>query len=281
MITVIIPTYNVEKIIERCLVSIKNQTYPEIEILVIDDSSTDNTEKIVRKYANYRKYICPKEEALKKKGLPFTRKDKRTAQRNYGAKLAKGTYLLFIDSDMELPRDLIKECMDKIGNNDAILIDDEGISTTFWSKCHDFEKDLHKGDEEVTSPRFIKKSVFLSFNGLDENLTFNEDIDLHQRMRKNNCKIIHTNTRIKHYESDSLKKIIQTYYKYGKTANKYFKKNPKHSIKLYILYHPMLYIKHIDLVLKNPIYGFGSILRKIIEYSASFAGVIKGGHKNY
>ena len=60
MISVIIPTYNREKLISRALESVVNQTYKDIEIIVIDDNSNDNTEEVVREYIkryNFIKYI--------------------------------------------------------------------------------------------------------------------------------------------------------------------------------------------------------------------------------
>jgi len=275
LVSVIIPTYNTERIIERCLKSIKSQTYPKVETLIIDDSSTDNTQKISKKYANVFTFLDQEEQHKKKLGIQFKRKDKRSAQRNFGAKKAKGDYIFLIDSDMELPKEMISECVKEAHKGyDSILMEDRGIGTTFWSKAHAFEKSIHKNEPEVTSPRFIKRSVFLALNGIDESLVLNEDIDLHDRMKKAGYKIGHINLLINHHESDTLRYVIKKYFHYGKSMYLYAKKNPGKSTKLYILYHPYLYIKNWKEILKNPVYGIGSIVRKIIEYSAALTGML-------
>ena len=89
MISIIIPVYNVEKYIERCLKSVLNQTYSNLEIIVINDGSTDNTGIICERYAGIDsriKYIYQQNQGV-------------SAARNKGLSLIKGEYLIFVDSD--------------------------------------------------------------------------------------------------------------------------------------------------------------------------------------
>ena len=98
-ISIIVAAYNVEDYLERCLESIKNQTYKNIQIIVIDDGSTDSTSEICDRYAkeDERFLIIHKENG----GL--------SAARNTGLEVADGFYLAFVDGD-----DYIEEtfCMD-------------------------------------------------------------------------------------------------------------------------------------------------------------------------
>ncbi|NME82449.1 glycosyltransferase family 2 protein [Clostridium sp. SM-530-WT-3G] len=90
MISVIIPTYNRANSIEKAINSILNQTYEDIELLIIDDNSIDNTEDIVEKFNDKRiRYYKLSEN----KGACYAR--------NYGIQLAKGEYIAFQDSDDE------------------------------------------------------------------------------------------------------------------------------------------------------------------------------------
>lgn len=89
MISVIIPTYNRANTICRAIDSVLNQTYRDIEIIVIDDFSTDNTEFVLSDYINTKKIKYYK--LLENKGACFAR--------NYGVKLSKGDYIAFQDSD--------------------------------------------------------------------------------------------------------------------------------------------------------------------------------------
>lgn len=90
LISVVIPTYNREKTIKRCIDSIMNQTYPVYEIIIVDDGSTDKTIDIVEKeYQDQR--------------IKIIRQDHKGAQaaRNAGIRAAGGKYIAFLDSDDE------------------------------------------------------------------------------------------------------------------------------------------------------------------------------------
>lgn len=86
-VSIIIPVYNVEKYIEQCLETVCNQTLKDVEIIVVDDGSLDNSINIVKKFKDKRIKIITRENG----GL--------SAARNTGMKAAQGEYLLFLDSD--------------------------------------------------------------------------------------------------------------------------------------------------------------------------------------
>ena len=88
-VTVVIPIYNVEKYLEQCLDSVINQTYKDIEIICINDGSTDNSITNLEKYAlsdNRIKIISQTNQGI-------------SAARNAGIKVATGKYITFLDSD--------------------------------------------------------------------------------------------------------------------------------------------------------------------------------------
>ena len=88
-VSVIVPVYNVEDYLEKCLNSLVNQTLKEIEIIVVNDGSPDNSQKIIDRYA--KKYKNIKSYTKENGGL--------SDARNFGIKKAKGEYITFIDSD--------------------------------------------------------------------------------------------------------------------------------------------------------------------------------------
>lgn len=89
-ISVIVPVYNVEKYLDKCLNSLANQTYNNLEIVIVNDCSPDNSEKIIKEYCkNYKNIIYVKNE--KNSGLAYSR--------NVGLDNATGDYIGFIDSD--------------------------------------------------------------------------------------------------------------------------------------------------------------------------------------
>ena len=88
-VSIIVPMYNTEKDVARCLETLANQTLQDIEIIVVNDGSTDNSKKIVLDYA--RKYSNIVYLEKKNGGL--------SDARNYGMKFANGEYIAFVDSD--------------------------------------------------------------------------------------------------------------------------------------------------------------------------------------
>lgn len=108
-ISVIIPAYNAEKTIVKCLDSIINQTYKNLEIIVINDASTDNTLSIINKYKNDIKIINNKEN----KGIGYSR--------NTGVKNATGDYISFIDSDDYIETNMYEKLINEIKDNDLII----------------------------------------------------------------------------------------------------------------------------------------------------------------
>ena len=85
--SIVIPTYNRAKFIDKAIASLLNQKYEDFEVIVVDDGSTDNTEEVVKSFNNNKVKYYKKEN------------QERGAARNYGAKLAKGEYINFFDSD--------------------------------------------------------------------------------------------------------------------------------------------------------------------------------------
>ena len=108
-VSIIVPVYNVEKYLERCLDSLINQTFKDIEIICIDDGSIDNSGKILDEYAakDSRIKVIHQNNA----GLSVTR--------NNGMKIASGRYISFVDSDDWVDKDFIEKLYDAIIRNDA------------------------------------------------------------------------------------------------------------------------------------------------------------------
>ena len=89
-ISVIVPAYNAEKTIDKCLESLVNQTYKNIEIIVIDDGSKDSTLKKIKQF----------EKKYPQKIIAITRENKGIGYtRNEGIKYSTGDYIGFVDSD--------------------------------------------------------------------------------------------------------------------------------------------------------------------------------------
>lgn len=116
-ISVIIPIYNVERYIEQCLVSILEQSYRNLEIILVNDGTKDNSMKVIEKYlSDFRIKIVNKENG----GL--------SSARNAGLDIATGEYISFVDSDDWIEKDLYKTLYNNIENEDIILFEYLSVS---------------------------------------------------------------------------------------------------------------------------------------------------------
>lgn len=120
-ISIIIPIYNVEKYLKKCLDSVENQKYKNIEVILVNDGSKDKSEEIIKKYQENYSNI----KALKKENGGLS------DARNFGVKSATGDYICFIDSDdyidenlfsnlekyLDLDYDMIKYKLIKVDEN--------------------------------------------------------------------------------------------------------------------------------------------------------------------
>ena len=96
--SVIIPVYNVEKYVEKCLKSIDNQSYQRFEAIIVNDGSKDKSDSIIKKYIKGKKqfiYLTKENGGL-------------SDARNFGIKYASGDYIIFLDSDDYIEQDLLK-----------------------------------------------------------------------------------------------------------------------------------------------------------------------------
>ena len=114
-VSVIVPVYNVEKYLKKCLDSLVNQTLKDIEIIVVNDGSPDNSQEIIDKYV--KKYKNVKSYIKENGGL--------SSARNYGLKYAKGEYIAFVDSDDWVEVDMYEKMYKKaIKNHFDIVVCD-------------------------------------------------------------------------------------------------------------------------------------------------------------
>ncbi|MCQ2468643.1 MAG: glycosyltransferase [Ruminococcus sp.] len=108
-VSIILPVYNVENCIERCLLSLTNQTLSDIEILAIDDGSTDNSGKICDDFANTDSRIT----------VVHKENEGPSAARNIGISKANGEYIGFVDSDDYVDEEMFETLYNLAKNNDV------------------------------------------------------------------------------------------------------------------------------------------------------------------
>ena len=112
LVSIIVPVYNVALYLDECLNSIKMQTYQNLEIIVVEDCSTDHSIQVLQPYLKDRRIKLIKN--VKNLGL--------SATRNKGIDLATGVYIMFVDSDDIIDLSLVKTCVDCAATTNADLI---------------------------------------------------------------------------------------------------------------------------------------------------------------
>lgn len=178
--SLIIPAYNVEKYIKKCLDSVLNQTYNNYEIIIINDGSTDNTSKILESYKSNKKIKIINQE---NKGL--------SNARNTGVSNAKGDYILFIDSDDFIEKELLEILNKTIKDEDLVrfqirILDEtnkiikEYKEETFnnLNGIEAFNKLSKYNLVELAVCYVYKKDTFLKNNYKFEEKTYHEDFGL-------------------------------------------------------------------------------------------------------
>lgn len=212
IVSIIINSKNEEKNIENCLRSILAQTYPEkkIEIIVVDNNSTDKTKEIALKFTRSVHNIGPE----------------RSAQKNYGVRQSKGEYFIHLDADMALSRKVVEKCVSgvkKDKNTIALYIPEIVAGEKFFSKVRRFERSFYDGTV-IDAVRFIRKDKFLDAGGFDEHLYAAEDWDLNKRLNKIGRLDIVESPLYHNEEEFKLSKYIKKKGYYSKNLDVYIEK---------------------------------------------------------
>lgn len=264
LVSVIIPTYNSSKFLDACLSSIKDQTYKNIEILVVDNNSADNTKEIARKYTD----------------KVFNKGPERSAQRNFGVKQSSGEFVLIIDSDMKLSSEVVSACaleIQETSETKALIIPEESSGEGFWAKCKKLERSFYVGVDWMEAARFFRKEVYQSLGGYDENLVSGEDWDLSQRVKKTST-IGRIDPFIYHHEGKpTLIKILRKKYYYAQLLKRYTQKRENKQEagnQTSILKRYQLFFSKPEKFFQNPIVWIGMIFMKTCEFGFGAVGYI-------
>lgn len=267
LISVVISSFNSKRTIEKCLMSIRRQAYPNLEIVVVDGQNYDLSEQkkckeIIIKYARY-----------------FQDGPERSIQRNRGIKEAKGEYILVIDQDMYLTENIVKECYEKLTRENyiALTIPEISIGVGYWTKCIALERYistyLEKGLNECC--RFFRKKDALSVGGYDPEMVGVEDSDFHNKMGGKG-EIGKIKNYIYHDEGNmSFWTRIKKRYYYSKSSRNYIKKYSFFALAQFFPIKPA-YFKHWKVLLKNPQVTIGMFFLKGSETIALSLGLLKG-----
>ncbi len=183
LVSIIVPVYKVEKYLSRCVDSLINQTYKNIEIILVDDGSPDNSPKICDEYASRdsRIRVIHKENA----GV--------SEARNTGIDSAKGDYICFVDSDDYVREDMVERLISPANENNSDMVVASGYYKVYGDKIIELRSDCARGECE----RVVNKDFSVFWGG--------------KISHRSSCSVLYSRDTIKDIRFDSNLKIAEDF----------------------------------------------------------------------
>ena len=216
LVSVIIYSRNSEKFIKSCLESLKSQSYKNIEIIVVDNNSIDNTKTISSDYTSKIYNYGPE----------------RVHQVNFGVTKSRGTYVMWKGPSTVVEQAFIEQAVKKCENEsyDAIYFNvlTKVENSNIWQKVRAAERMCYYKEPGMSSAKFCRKDVFLKLGGLDCEIgAIADDLAFQHRLNLGGFKTGFIDANIYYLgEHNSMKIIIRRSLYYGWLMQRYYKKYP-------------------------------------------------------
>ncbi len=217
-VSIILPVYNVEQYLKQCLDSITTQTFKDIEIIIVNDCSTDNSLQIINEYQQKDSRIIL---------INLEKNGGVSNARNEGIKIAKGKYISFVDSDDWVKQDFIKILFNNIENHKCDVFAgsfsfyDDNTSNFYNYKHPDYIKEYKSYTDLLLLPNYtcmtwykIYSRDFLIRNNLffDSNLKIKEDCLFFYKLILSKPKIIFDNIPLYFYRIERKNSLTKSPY---------------------------------------------------------------------
>jgi len=266
LVSVIIACKNSALYFERCLQSVRRQTYPNLEIVVVDNFSTDGTYEIAQKYADKVFQLGPE----------------RCTQFNHGFRQSAGELIYRIGPDYLLEPDVIQKCVEKIhAGYDAVAVHNRSVGESLWAQVRYVERESYRNDRSIVAVRFMKRSVFEAVGMFDESLIAGEDFDLHNRLVVAGYQWAHADAVENHLgEPKSILEVWHKFYYYGRTYGRYRAKHRGVAKKQFVFFRPT-YRKIQRQLMASPKLFAAFYFYLAVKYLAGLAGMLRGAPRNF
>lgn len=264
LVSVIIACKNNARYIEEALNSVFSQTHKNIELIIVDNFSTDGTHEIAKKFTPHVYQLGPE----------------RSTQFNYGFKKSTGELIYRIGAEFVLESDVIEKCVDKINQGyDAVAVHNRSKGDSIWAKVRYIERESYKNDKTIVAVRFMKREVFENVGMFDESLVAGEDFDLHNRIVEAGYKWSHVDAVEYHIgEPQNIWEVWKKFYYYGRTIKRYREKNKNMSKKQFLFFRPSFRKIQKELV-KSPKLFVAFYFYMGVKFFAGVCGVLRGTPK--
>jgi glycosyltransferase involved in cell wall biosynthesis len=181
LVTVIVPAYNAAAFLPKAIASIDRQGYHPLEIIVVDDGSTDNTAEVVRGLPSVTKYLHQENKGP-------------AAARNLALKQAKGEFIAFLDADDEWPAGKLELQLGRFQADPGLEVVLGRIQYISLPGALDLDLPFETEDRTLTHVHLgsgvYRKSVFDRVGLFEESLRFSEDVDWFMRAREEDISMV-------------------------------------------------------------------------------------------
>ena len=269
-VSVIIPTRNSVKTLKKCLQSIHNQSFRQLEVIVVDAFSNDETTKIVNE---------SNAKLIRAKGY-------QSKARNIGVQNSAGAFVLFLDSDQVLSKTTIEDCLNlcKSGTVGMVRVPEVFVGNSYWSDCSAVWRNNYDKVEALYGerlglvhgkPRFFAVENLKKVGLFDESLLWGEDYDLYERLKRQGVKEAVCNSVLYHLEAVSLKQFLLKNLRYGDSMSAFRQRSEGQGFSVMVNHSALTFAE----ILKKPsrlsvIVGCGVLF--LIKSSVTALGVLKG-----
>jgi len=263
LVSINIATYNSEKTLVKCLESIKNQTYNNIEIVIMDSHSKDKTLEIAKSY-----------------GATIVYAPTLATARKAGSDVSKGDYIFIVDSDQILEKDVVEKCIEACEKEgfDGVTLFEKSliIKGTYVEKVIAYDKEIFhslQDDDPIKGtaiPRFFRASFFNKVE-FDKNppITFEHTI-IHHKIVEMGAKIKFVNAYIWHHETATIREVARKFFRYGYYYIPAYKFNKELAIHHSMPRRTYFHYK----ALKNPVLFIGLFYVYFVKAASAAFGAI-------
>jgi arabinofuranan 3-O-arabinosyltransferase len=258
-VSVVVPTRNNERTIEACMQSVRDQTHPAVELIVVDNSSTDSTPEIARRMADVFVVAGPE----------------RSAQRNMGLERASGRWFLWLDSDMILPPDAVSVAIETAEREGAagVALPERTIGDGFWTACRAIERSCYLDDAWLHNPRLLRRDYLRQIGGFDLDMSGPEDADLRLRILARGETIALAPVVVDHDEGRlTVSDVVRKRYYYGRSIPEFASHHGGGGVRRQGAAVLGSYVRHRRRLAASPHHAVGMVALRTMEAAAYAVG---------
>jgi glycosyltransferase involved in cell wall biosynthesis len=264
LVSVVVPTHNSGRTIQRCLASVRAQTWPAVELVVVDNWSTDATWEVARAAADVAVQAGPE----------------RGAQRNLGIARAAGEWVLWVDSDMTLAPDAVERSLAaaEAAGAVAVFLPEVSVGSGFWARCRALERRCYDGEPSIESPRLVRADHLRGAGGFADDVTGLEDAALRNRLLAGAVRLARADTVVVHDEGRlGLAAVIRKRFYYGRSLPAYRRAYPG-ATSAQVRGTLLAYWRRRRLFAADPVHAAGLAVLRGCEAAAWIAGALLPRH---